>query len=64
MKELYMKKNGGNFMTEIKRDGNDVVVVSDKKEVFRRTKTKQTVAIANDIYMFYKYGKNNIEKAI
>ncbi len=51
-------------MTEIKRDGNDVVVVSDKKEVFRRTKTKQTVAIANDIYMFYKYGKSNIETAM
>lgn len=47
-------------MTEIKQNGNDVVVINNDKEVFRRKKTRQTVAIANDIYMAYKYGKNKI----
>lgn len=48
-------------MTDIKRDGNDVVVINNNREVFRRKKTKQTVAIANDIYMACKYGKVNIK---
>lgn len=48
-------------MTEIKQNGNDVVVISNNKEVFRRKKTRQTVAIANDIYMAYKYAKNKIK---
>ena len=37
------------------RDGKDIVVVANEKEVFRKPKTTQTVAIAHDIYMAYKY---------
>lgn len=44
-----------NKTTDIKTDGTDVVVVSDGKEVLRKRKTEQTVAIAHDIYMYYKY---------
>lgn len=51
-------------MTEIKQNGNDVVVISNNKEVFRRKKTRQTIAIANDIYMAYKYRKDKIEMAL
>lgn len=40
---------------DIKRDGKDIVVVVNGKEVFRKPKTKQTLAIAHDIYMGYKY---------
>ncbi len=39
----------------IKKSGNDVVVVANGKEVFRKMITSQTVAIAHDIYMYYKY---------
>lgn len=51
-------------MTDIKRDGNDVVVINNNREVFRRKKTKQTIAIANDIYMAYKYEKSKIIKSM
>lgn len=44
-----------NKTVDIKRDGKDVVVVANGKEVFRKTKTTQTVVIAHDIYMGYKY---------
>ena len=44
-----------NKTVDIKRDGNDIVVVANGKEVFRKPKTTQTVAIAHDIYMGYKY---------
>lgn len=44
-----------NKTVDIKRDGKDVVVIVNGKEVFRKHKTKQTVAIAHDIYMRYKY---------
>lgn len=47
-----MKRN-----VEIKQDGGDVVVLDGKKEVFRKPKTPQTVAIANDIYFAVKYGE-------
>ena len=40
---------------DIKTDGRDIVVVADGKEVFRKRKMEQTVAIANDIYMYHKY---------
>ena len=50
-----------NKTVDIIRDGKDIVVVANGKEVFRKTKTTQTVAIANDIYMGYKYenGRQN-----
>lgn len=44
-----------NKNTDIKRDGEDIVVIADGKEVFRKPKTTQTLAIAHDIYMGYKY---------
>ena len=44
-----------NKTADIKTDGTDVIVVSDGKEVFRKRKTDQTVAVANDIYMYHKY---------
>lgn len=40
---------------DIKTDGNDVVVTDGKTEYFRKTKSDQTVAIANDIYFAVKY---------
>lgn len=40
---------------DIKTDGNDVVVTYGKTEYFRKTKSDQTVAIANDIYFAVKY---------
>lgn len=44
-----------NSKVEIKTDGNDVVVIDGKTEYFRKLKTEQTVAIANDIYFAEKY---------
>ena len=44
-----------NKTVNIKRDGEDIVVIANGKEVFRKLKTTQTVAIAHDIYMAYKY---------
>ena len=44
-----------NKTVDIIRDGKDIVVIVNGKEVFRKPKTTQTVAIANDIYMGYKY---------
>lgn len=49
---------------DIKTDGNDVVVTDGKIEYFRKPKTEQTVAIANDIYFAeniwrYNYGQEN-----
>lgn len=46
-----------NKTADIKRDGKDLVVVVNGKEVFRKPKTRQTVVIAHDIYMGYKYEK-------
>lgn len=39
---------------DIKTDGNDIVVTDGKTEYFRKSKTEQTVAIANDIYFAEK----------
>lgn len=50
MEDRKMKKN-----IEIKTDRNDVVVTDGRKEYFRKPKTKQTIAIANDIYFTVKY---------
>lgn len=44
---------------DIKTDGNDVVVTDGKIEYFRKPKTEQTVAIANDIYFSEKYMEVN-----
>lgn len=44
-----------NKTVDIKRDGKDVVVIANGKEVFRKPEATQTVAIAHDIYMSYKY---------
>lgn len=40
---------------DIKTDGKDVVVTDEKTEYFRKPKSEQTVAIANDIYFAGKY---------
>lgn len=40
---------------DIKIDENEVVVIDGKTEYFRKLKTEQTVAIANDIYFAEKY---------
>lgn len=40
---------------DIKTDGTNIVVTDGKTEYFRKLKTKQTVAIANDIYFVEKY---------
>ena len=50
-----------NKTADIIRDGKDIVVVVNGREVFRKPKTTQTVAIAHDIYMGYKYenGRQN-----
>lgn len=40
---------------DIKICGNDVVVTDGKTEYFRKLKSRQTVAIANDIYFAEKY---------
>lgn len=40
---------------DIKTDGNDVVVTDGKTEYFRKPKSEQTIAIANDIYFAEKY---------
>lgn len=44
-----------NSNVDIKTDGNDIVVTDVKTEDFRKPKSKQTVAIANDIYFAEKY---------
>lgn len=44
-----------NLNVDIKTDGNDIVVTDGKKEYFRKPKTQQTIAIANDIYFAEKY---------
>ncbi len=44
-----------NLNVDIKIDGNDVVVADGKTEYFRKLKSRQTVAIANDIYFAEKY---------
>ena len=44
-----------NKTVDIIRDKKDIVVVVNGKEVFRKPKTAQTVAIAHNIYMGYKY---------
>lgn len=40
---------------DIKTDEKDVVVTDGKIEYFRKTKSDQTIAIANDIYFAEKY---------
>ena len=40
---------------DIKICGNDVVVTDGKTEYFQKLKSRQTVAIANDIYFAEKY---------
>ena len=44
-----------NSSVDIKTDGNDIVVTDGKIEYFRKPKTQQAVAIANDIYFAKKY---------
>ena len=44
-----------NDSVEIKRDKDEVIVIDNGKEVFRRFATRQTIAIANDIYFAHKY---------
>ena len=48
---------------ELKNDGADVIVTANNKEVFRKPKTDQTVAIANEIYFAYKY-ENKVYKGV
>ena len=54
-----MKREGmrgiKNPKVDFKTDGNNVIVTDGKTEYFRKPKTKQTVAIANDIYFAEKY---------
>ena len=45
-----------NKKADILTDNGDVVVTDGKKEVFRMPRNKQTVSIANSIYMSAKYG--------
>lgn len=45
-----------NKKADIFTDNGDVVVTDGKKEVFRMPNNKQTVSIANSIYMSAKYG--------
>ena len=47
---------------DIKTDGNNIVITDGKTEYFRKLKTKQTVAIANDIYFVEKYMEVQIMK--
>ena len=44
-----------NKKADIFTDNGDVVVTDGKKEVFRMPRNKQTISIANDIYMAEKY---------
>lgn len=65
--ENYIRQRNNGFMggenmrgvknqnVDIKTDGNDVVVTDGIIEYFRKSKTEQTVAIANDIYFAEKY---------
>lgn len=50
-----------NKTVDIIRDGDDIVVIANKKEVFRKPKTEQTLAIAHRIYMGYKYDDEKID---
>ena len=66
-KQSYIRQRNNGFMkgevmrgiknlnVDIKIDGNDVVVADGKTEYFRKLKSRQTVAIANDIYFAEKY---------
>lgn len=47
--------NQKNPNVDIKTDGNDVVVTDGNTEYLRKTKSDQTVDIANDIYFAEKY---------
>lgn len=44
-----------NKTADIFNDNGDVVVVSHGKEIFRKPKTQQTVAIGHCIYMAARY---------
>lgn len=44
-----------NKKADIFTDNGDVVVTDGKKEVFRMPRNKQTISIANDIYMAERY---------
>lgn len=48
-----------NSKVEIKSDKGDVVVTDGKVEFYRANKTKQTKAIAVDIYFYHKYQEDN-----
>lgn len=41
---------------EIKSEDNNVLVTKDNQLLFKQEKTKQTVAIANALYFYHKYG--------
>ena len=45
-----------NKKADIFTDNGDVVVTDGKAEIFRKPKNKQTISIANSIYMCAKYG--------
>ena len=45
-----------NKKADIFTDNGDVVVTYGKAEIFRKPKNKQTISIANSIYMSVKYG--------
>lgn len=51
-------KNKSDIFSKVE-NGITFVVVIDKNgnEVFRREKNKQTISIANNIYMYHKYEK-------
>lgn len=44
-----------NKKADIFTDNGDIVVTDGKLELFRKPKNKQTVSIANSIYMSVKY---------
>lgn len=44
-----------NPKVDIETDGNDIVITDGETEYFRKLKSRQTVAIANDIYFAEKY---------
>ncbi len=48
-----------NKKVDIKNDNSDVVVTDGNTEFYRATKTRQTIAIANDIYWSIKYEEVN-----
>ncbi len=45
---------------DIKTDGNDVVMTNGKTEYFRKTKSDQTVAIANDAIECSSYEEDGL----